>query len=433
MNIKQNFKQSWHIIKQNKLFSGIYILGTALSIAMVMVIVVVWLAKTADIYPETNRSRMMSQKGLISKLKKDERNYGSWYASHQFVNDIIRSTPTLACACEVIEPDELTALRTPEGNKVYSVYALSTDAYFWNVFSFAFLSGTPYTAEEVQSAITKVVISKSLAEKLFGDVTAAVGKTLSLNFVDYTVCGVVKDVSGIMTASYGDVWIPISTNPSYESGFSYPYLGSVGCYILAKSSRDFIKITREVQEKVANYNHSQDEYELDLVGQPEAYYKGIMRQYANVEPNILGYLGKMALIVLILLLVPAINLAGMISSRMTKRMEEMGIRKTFGAPKRTILWQIIHENLLMTLMGGVLGLVLADIILFIGRDTLVSLIVPQVLDVTANTTFTFSMLMNPFIFLIALFICLCLNLLASLIPAIHSLKRPIVDSLNVKK
>ena len=49
--IKTHFKQAWNIIKQNKLFSSIYVAGTALSIALTMTIFVIYYVKIAPIYP----------------------------------------------------------------------------------------------------------------------------------------------------------------------------------------------------------------------------------------------------------------------------------------------------------------------------------------------------------------------------------------------
>lgn len=431
MNIKQNFKQSWHIIKQNKLFSGIYIFGTAISIAMVMVIAIVWLAKTADSYPEVNRSRMMTIKGIIEKS--DEGGWSSSYVSHKFVKDFILSTNTIECVSEVMvdnDPGYITVAGDDIRYKVTMTYA---DSYFWKIFQFKFLAGTPFSEEDVASGITRAVISEKVAKEHFGGAESAVGKHFLLNFVDYSVCGVVKNVSGVMSLSYADIWIPIPSNDGELAEYGHTgYLGSSNVYILARSSRDFSKIKSEVSEKVAAFNNT-SKSQMDLLSQPEPYATGILRAYSNQDVNMNSYILKMVLVVLLFLIVPAINLAGMISSRMSKRMEEMGIRKTFGAPKKSILFQIINENLLLTLIGGVVGIALSYVLLAIGGDMIMGLIVPTGSGLGADSLFNLSMLMNPWIFVIAFAICLILNLLAAIIPAVHSLNNNIVDSLNVKK
>ena len=69
----------------------------------------------------------------------------------------------------------------------------------------------------------------------------------------------------------------------------------------------------------------------------------------------LSNLSLPVLLMLLLLLLPAINLSGMVSNRMESRMAEMGIRKAFGAKRRTLLREVIRENLVLTLCGGIAG------------------------------------------------------------------------------
>ena len=62
-------RQALHMMKEEKLFSGIYITGTALAIAFTMVIAVVYYAKLADIEPEVNRSRTVYVLGMRMTYK----------------------------------------------------------------------------------------------------------------------------------------------------------------------------------------------------------------------------------------------------------------------------------------------------------------------------------------------------------------------------
>ena len=59
------------LIRQNKLFSSLYVLGTGLAIAMTMIIAIVYYIKIAPIYPEVNRSLTMRMKG-VSMSKEGE-------------------------------------------------------------------------------------------------------------------------------------------------------------------------------------------------------------------------------------------------------------------------------------------------------------------------------------------------------------------------
>lgn len=435
MNIYQNFKQSWQLIRQNKLFSGIYIFGTAIAISMVMVIAIVWLAKTSDIYPETNRSRMMSVKGVGEKGKTTKWK-GFSEVSHKMV-ELIRSTKTLECATEVVEIEDPSSLRLQGEEIKHSAYVKYTDHFFWKVFEFDFIAGSPFSQEDETAKTNKAVISRSMADKYFDGPENALGKDFSIDFIDYHVCGVVKDVSAVMSESFADIWIPIvfhgSFNQNRSGNMGLGYMGSSKIYIMAHSSKDFDNIKEEVLEKVAMVNNASEEYALDLLGQPESYAKGLLRLSSNNPPDVEGYVLKVLIIVLALLLVPSVNMAGMISSRMNKRMEEIGIRKTFGAPQSSILMQVVNENLLLTLIGGVFGILLSYLILFLAGQEIMDILIESLTGYTGDVKFSFAMLMNPWIFVIALIVCVILNLLSALIPAAFALKKNIVDSLNVKK
>ena len=70
--IKQYFKQSLVLLQQNKLLSVIAIIGTALAIAMIMCIVLIYQARTANYEPEINRDRTLSIEMTIAQKIDDK-------------------------------------------------------------------------------------------------------------------------------------------------------------------------------------------------------------------------------------------------------------------------------------------------------------------------------------------------------------------------
>ena len=122
----------------------------------------------------------------------------------------------------------------------------------------------------------------------------------------------------------------------------------------------------------------------------------------------------------------------MTASRMKKRMEELGIRKAFGAQNKTLLMQILYENLLLTLLGGLIGLLISYGLIFMLKGWLLSKYDWDGSSLTASIDLSPGMLINPAIFGYALIFCLVLNLMSAFVPAWHALKRPIVDALNDK-
>jgi len=70
MVVRVYLKQAWNLMKQNPLFSTLYIVGTGISIVMTMVIAIVYYVRLAPIYPETNRMRTLVVKS--AKMTNDE-------------------------------------------------------------------------------------------------------------------------------------------------------------------------------------------------------------------------------------------------------------------------------------------------------------------------------------------------------------------------
>ena len=118
---------------------------------------------------------------------------------------------------------------------------------------------------------------------------------------------------------------------------------------------------------------------------------------------------------------------------MEHRLPEMAIRKAFGAKRRTLFWQVIMENLLLTLMGGAIGLCLAWTALYSWRDWVFSIFSMNNYLYESVPIIKGEMFFGPVIFLIALLICTLLNVLAATLPAWLSLKKPIVESMMIKK
>jgi len=141
---------------------------------------------------------------------------------------------------------------------------------------------------------------------------------------------------------------------------------------------------------------------------------------------------QIILIILLLLLVPSINLTGMTASRMKKRMEELGIRKAFGAENRTLLMQILYENLLLTFLGGLAGLLGSYSLIYLLKGWLLGNYNWDGSSLTASIDLSPGMLINPAIFGYTLIFCLVLNLMSALVPAWRALRRPIVDAINDK-
>jgi hypothetical protein len=72
--IKTYLKQAWAMMKQNRLFTSIYVAGTALSVAFTMILFIIYYVKFAPIYPEYNRNRTL----VINNLRTETNGGNNW-------------------------------------------------------------------------------------------------------------------------------------------------------------------------------------------------------------------------------------------------------------------------------------------------------------------------------------------------------------------
>ena len=148
------------------------------------------------------------------------------------------------------------------------------------------------------------------------------------------------------------------------------YLGAYSVTFLVKDNEQADALKAEVKDIVRKENLMHpDEWKVEFWEQPVSHLVSIFHSFVGKEFDVWATVRYFLLVLLVLLLVPALNLSGMIASRMENRLAEMGVRKSFGAGRRALLSQVMWENLLLTLAGGILGLVLAWVIMYTMRES----------------------------------------------------------------
>lgn len=431
--IRKYLRQSFAILKQTPLFSALYILGTGIAIALVMVLAVLYYIKVGNIYPENHRSRMMVALSVHMQERGNTSSNTTWCYSLPFIENCFYPLEDVE-AVTAVTVAESTLVKSEMLKRPLSVMRKFTDMSFWKVFDFKFIVGAPFEEADFRSGIPVAVISEWLARSAFGR-TDVVGSELKLNHRTYRICGVVKSPSYAMKFSFADVWVPYTCDADVSGNNYLDAVGDFQVAILLHSAGDAGRVKECVDEYVRKFNLQQhDGYQLLLHGQPYMYWKSLFYQNAMEELDYAKIIREIGVWLLLLLLVPALNLSGMIASRMEWRLPEMGVRKAFGATGGRLFSQIVWENLLLTALGGVLGLLLSFGMLFLAQQWLLTMLDGGTrLLPNGGQGITWDMLFNPSVFLLTFLICVVLNLVSALIPACLSLKKDIVYSLNKQK
>lgn len=109
------FKQAWTLIRQEKLFSLIYIVGTGLSVAMVMVLSIIFYVRIANVYPEANRSRTLVVKSAQMKAKIEGEGSSSSALSEKLINTCITPVKGIEALALILDYDVESNLVQPVG------------------------------------------------------------------------------------------------------------------------------------------------------------------------------------------------------------------------------------------------------------------------------------------------------------------------------
>lgn len=434
--MKHYFKQAWNILKQNPFYGIIYIAGTGISVALIMMLVIVLNIKTANIYPETTRDRMLIVKyGEI--IDRDGRPSVS-RLSLGMMEKCIYSLQTAEALTVVYDVRGEISIQPDNSAEQLKATAKYVDTGFWNVFSFHFIDGKPFVEADMQSGIKTAVICESTARQLFGT-TQATGKYLSINFDSYQICGVVKDVPYLADKAYAQFWIPYTAHPNLNHSWQWSAgtLGSFVAYVVAPSTKELKKVRDEIRTNIDRYASSITDVRFSVKGQPDTQWISLFRLSNQLNINANKIVTLYGLLFFVLMLIPAVSISGMIDSQMDNRISEFGIRRAFGAHRQGIVRQLIFENFLLTAIGAAFGLLLSYILVFFFRKWIIHIgtaqifvsAIPQNVDVGLST----SMLLNFTIFGIVLCVCTLLNLMIIIIPAWRTARQQIIYSLNYKK
>ena len=430
-------------IKQNRLFSAIYILGSALSIASAMIVVVYLYVKLANIYPERDRTHIyeISECQLKEGNAYDGHQLG-WYLcqlleealeSSEGVTDYSRGSGTFVLK---VYPDD--------GNIPFEILTNWVDSGFFKLYNFEILAGKFFSKDDVESGVAKIVISDRLAVRLYGSVDDAVDKSIKIHNKDYKVCGVVREPSFLMQNSFGQAYIPIKVVPDNEWEASRSRIfGAYNIKVrvaddaavkqLVETVNDVMSRVDKSELKVFKTTEDVKLEDIELIGNVYSLSSKDFDMLAEFDWGKL--LSQYGFAILVLLIVPAVNLGGMIAGNMERRMPEMGVRKSFGAYRRKLLRSILVENFVLTSIGAVIGLVIAVVLVWGWKDWLFFLDDSIMADAPESVSvfITSDMLFAPVVFICAFLITFLLNLLAAMLPVWWSLRNPIVKSLSEKK
>ena len=210
--------------------------------------------------------------------------------------------------------------------------------------------GRTFAEEEDQPGRDKVVLaSNALWRSRFGSDPELIGKTIGLSGDSYTVIGIMP--LGFQFPDEDDLWIPLAIDKTHLDN-----RGSHGLEVVARlkpgvtrpqAQADLTNVAAALEQKYPN-NYANSGWGLYSVSMLD-------ELVGNVRPALRILLGAVALV----LLLACANVANLLLARATVREKEVAIRAALGAGRRRLIQQLLTESVLLSVIGGLFGLLLA--------------------------------------------------------------------------
>jgi putative ABC transport system permease protein len=352
---KTNFKIALRNLKKNKLYTFVNIVGLTVGIVSCILIGLYITHELSYDKFNKNANRIVrvtmdygsngtSEKGAITGTK----------VGPQFK----RTFPSVQSFCRVKKSSQVIAYNDKLFDEKNFLYA---DSSFFQMFSFPLLQGD---ANTVLDAPNKIVLTKHIAKKYFGNENA-VGKILRINNKDdYQVTGIVADAPGNSQIQFDFIASFISGEVSKtENWWGANYI----TYLLLNKPKDVTPL----QNQIATYMKTKVAKELGLGGSNYLTYHleplkrvHLYSSLEGLEPNgNISYIYILGIVAFLILLIACINYTNLATAQSASRSTEIGVRKVFGAHKWQLFYQFISESAVLTFVALLLALFISIVLL----------------------------------------------------------------------
>jgi len=226
--------------------------------------------------------------------------------------------------------------------------------YFINIGTFELAAGRFYSDDEDRSLAQVVVLGSKMKEKLFGD-SEAIGKMIRLKKEKYLVVGVMKERGSSGFISFDDfVYVPIRTMQKRILGINH--------IVSVTSQLRNVSIAEDTAEEIRQILRESHKIENPI---KDDFRVATMAELMSTLGTITGAITLLLLaIVGISLIVGGVGITNIMYVIVTERTSEIGLRKAVGATYRDVMLQFLIEAVLITLLGGIIGMIFGVIVSF---------------------------------------------------------------------
>jgi putative ABC transport system permease protein len=259
---------------------------------------------------------------------------------------------------------------------------LGTEPAYFTTTNRGVSDGSLFTDADVTAARKVVVLGSTTAQSIFG-AAESVGKNVLLNGIQFTVVGVLETKGATGAQNADDIAIaPLSAVQNSLTGY-----GSLNQISVQATTADSVSLAQTEITAILNARHG-----VAVGGSADYQIQNSAQLLATRTSTTQTFTVLLGAVAAISLLVGGIGITNIMLVTVTERIREIGIRKAIGAPRSAILGQFLAEATLLSLFGGLLGVLIG----VVGSEFTIAGIKPVIVPSSIVLAFAVSALIGLF-------------------------------------
>jgi len=350
VNWLETFRTGWDAIRSHRLRSGLTMLGILIGIAAVVLTVGLGLGSQQEVGARISSlgSNLLIVSPGSSTTTGGIRG-GAGSASTLTISDATAlASPVAAPDIMAVAPIKNSSLALTAGTTNWTTTVVGTSPSWLSVRARSLSDGRFLTDQDDADVAAVTVLGSSTATELFGT-TDVVGRSVTINNIEFTVVGVLEPAGSDASANLDDqALVPLSTSANrLVGGSSRTSVSTI--YLQAQSADALSAAYQEAQSLLLNLHQVASATTADFTISSQ---QSLLDTATSVSKTLTILLTGIAALSL---LVGGIGVMNIMLVSVTERTREIGLRKALGAPPTAIRRQFLVEAVVLGLAGGLLG------------------------------------------------------------------------------